>query len=406
MMNTNLPSLGIRFSIDKLEAESSLYGSVAWKTIFRAFPFENLSGETDLFEGDTGDTVQGREYVYCIVIQNEDRSLLDQIQNALNSNEEFNRVADAEKFVPDGQIRGEPLIPAGHVDAAGNLERKRGSNVGNVVVARRREQRLARGASAGSGAPSERKKPASARTAELPKITSLDELKSFLAKGFSKADQTFWYYLTPEELCDVVEQYDSLLQAHWCEDEGWNGDMATVVLINKAVKDGKNLKFNGLFPFASPAWAQDYCRDNQIDPAMWGIEGSYAGNFQGKFGNSLYSYEYDDLEKRQVDAAELWARICKRRSALEDEARRRAEEQQGRQQQHARRLAEERQRRAEEEKRRHEEVARRRAEDEKRQAQLRERKSQKQCVMCGKPLGLFDKLLLRDRHGGCVTFQE
>lgn len=77
--------------------------------------------------------------------------------------------------------------------------------------------------------------------------------------------------------------------------------------------------------------------------------------------------------------------------------RRRAEEQ--------KRRDEEYERRAEEERRRQEENAQRLA-AEKKQEILAQRKSKSQCVMCGKSLGVFSRLIGRDRHPKCLVFQE
>ena len=55
---------------------------------------------------------------------------------------------------------------------------------------------------------------------------------------------------------------------------------------------------------------------------------------------------------------------------------------------------------------RKEEEAGRRAEEERRKPTIEQRKSQRQCSMCGQPLGFLDKLLGRDRHGKCAQFHD
>ncbi|MHB0938112.1 MAG: hypothetical protein ACYDCO_21065 [Armatimonadota bacterium] len=68
--------------------------------------------------------------------------------------------------------------------------------------------------------------------------------------------------------------------------------------------------------------------------------------------------------------------------------------------------AEEERRQAEEERQRIETAAKRR-EELRRQTDIRNtRKASGQCVLCGKPLGLFQKLAKKDRHPGCKTFKE
>jgi len=68
--------------------------------------------------------------------------------------------------------------------------------------------------------------------------------------------------------------------------------------------------------------------------------------------------------------------------------------------------AEEERQQAEEERLRLETAAKRR-EELRRQTEIRNtRRLQGQCVLCGKPLGFFQKLANKDRHPGCKTFKE
>jgi hypothetical protein len=78
--------------------------------------------------------------------------------------------------------------------------------------------------------------------------------------------------------------------------------------------------------------------------------------------------------------------------------RRRAEEEKQR--------AEEAKRRAEEQRCQQEEDTRRQAEEGRRRQIMQQRRALKHCVMCGQPLGLFDKVRGRDRHSNCVSFRE
>ena len=59
---------------------------------------------------------------------------------------------------------------------------------------------------------------------------------------------------------------------------------------------------------------------------------------------------------------------------------------------------------AEEQKHRSEEAARWRAEEERKlKIEVQERTLHKECVYCGQPLGVFDKLLNRTSHRGCYS---
>ena len=82
-------------------------------------------------------------------------------------------------------------------------------------------------------------------------------------------------------------------------------------------KTGANLAFIGLFPFASASDAMQYCRKEGIDPSMWGIQGKFALNFQGKSANWVDDDWYEEQFKdAAVDSATLWAKICQRRTEL------------------------------------------------------------------------------------------
>lgn len=55
-MLPNMPALGIRFDINKLE--SGAYGIAGWKVFWRAIDVEKLAGGSVLFEGDTAATLK------------------------------------------------------------------------------------------------------------------------------------------------------------------------------------------------------------------------------------------------------------------------------------------------------------------------------------------------------------
>lgn len=314
-MLPNMPALGIRFDIDKLE--SGAYGIAGWKVFWRAIDVERLAGGTLLFEGDTALTLNGFENVYCIVVQSMSRTLLSQIRSALEQSAEFQRVAASPRFIEGASAIGEPLPEAGGVDATGNLVGEQAWNPRTALGSVRREKRAAAPAAEVSLAVPERRKPASQRTANLPMLSSLEKLESFLEKNFVRPPQTVFYCVTPEELCDIMERYESIIQAHWIQDScGISEDMVYINLFEKG-KTGDNLEFIGLFLFASSSDAMQYCRQNHIDPSIWGIEGKYALNFMRAISNEADDDWYEKYFKdAKVDATTLWAKICKRRAEL------------------------------------------------------------------------------------------
>jgi ankyrin repeat protein len=113
--------LGVRFDIAKVEeVESLFYGRHCWEVLFRAVPLPELGG-AELFEGDTGATLRGEEYVYALVLQCPDQGLLASVKSRLEESAEFRSVAAEPRFVEGRALDGEPLPDAGRVDASGRL---------------------------------------------------------------------------------------------------------------------------------------------------------------------------------------------------------------------------------------------------------------------------------------------
>ncbi len=318
-MIPNIPALGIRFDIDKLE--SGAYGMAAWKVFWRAVDIDSLAGDTLLFEGDTAPTPNGFENVYCIVVQSVTADL-GAVQSALEQNAEFQRLAASPPFVEAADVLEEPLLEAGRIDSKGNLVGKNAYNARPALGAVRKERQEGQQADQLSATMPKREKPASKRTEKLPNISSLKKLLDFLLTRFGEKDKDrFW--LTPEELCDIVERYASILQVQWDEAScGLSEDMTYVTLFEKG-KIGENIALTGLFPFASESDAKDFCYDEGEHPSyligkiekLLGIHGRFATNFSAySHSNWVHDDMYDKLQ--DIDAFDLWPRICRRRQAL------------------------------------------------------------------------------------------
>lgn len=136
-MIPNMPTLGIRFDIGKIE--SADYGTECWKAFWRAVDIQKLAGSV-LFEGDTLATLHGRENVYCIAVQSGDRTSLDHVRAALEQDTGFQKLAAAPKLVEDSGVIGEPLPEAGRVDGTGNLVGGFNSRSALAVVQREKQQ--------------------------------------------------------------------------------------------------------------------------------------------------------------------------------------------------------------------------------------------------------------------------
>lgn len=129
--------------------------------------------------------------------------------------------------------------------------------------------------------------------------------------------------MTPEELCDIVEQYADLVQVQWNEDScGLSEDMTYVTLFNKGAP-GRNIALNGLFAFATESAAKQFCRDRNENldyligqlEGLWGIRGKLATNFSGSQHSNFVDEEYYHKDQ-DIDAFDLWPRVQRRCAAL------------------------------------------------------------------------------------------
>jgi len=409
-MLPDLPAVGIRFDLS--EIKSSSYGVECWKVFWRAVDVTKLGGAS-LFEGDTAATLKGTENVYCIAVLSPDESVLTTVRDALGQSAEFRALAATPTFVDRNRLATEPLPIAGSVDHAGNLAGNAWNPrmaLGDVL----REQRQAAQVDEAPGTTVPlRPKPASSRTANLPDVSSLEGVRQLLLTSFGETKKRqFW--VTPEELCDIVEHYSDLLQVQWEEAScGLSTDMTYVALFPKG-KQGGGIRLIGLFPFGSESDARDYCHDkseNYSDlfgqlESLYGIQGRFALNFSSGAISSAPSHKKD----REIEASELWQKIHKRREGFlreieEDKERRQAEEKRLETERKVRQAAEAK-RLEEERKVRQEAEARRRAEEISLAGIQNTRRAAGQCVLCGKSLPLLTKLFRGDRHPTCAVFQE
>lgn len=129
--------------------------------------------------------------------------------------------------------------------------------------------------------------------------------------------------MTPEELCDIVEQYADILQVQWNENSsGLSVNTTYVTLFNKG-KAGENIALYGLFPFASVSDAKQYCYDISEHPKhligqierLYGIQGKFATNFNGS-SHSNWVEDYRYKKEKDIDAFNLWLHICRKRETL------------------------------------------------------------------------------------------
>ncbi len=410
-MLSNLPTIGARFDINKIDSGS--YGFECWKVFWRAIPPSSIPGAL-LFEGDTAASCAGRENVYCIAVQSSDESAVERVRAALLQSSSFKEVSAQPMFVEGAGCVSEPLPDAGRIDHDGNLIGNAWNSRSALGEVKKETQPSPDLTKEVPDAP-DRSKPASERTRDLPALTNFAELRKLVEDRFilRGMDFEYHYWMTPEELCDIAEQYAEMVEVQFSEYCcPLSEDLCCVRLFQKSPPEGRPIELQGLFPFPSESDVAEFLRGyksapryTEALPKLAGIEGKYQLNFgKGTENSREFTYEKD----KDIPPTSLWPRIHARRERFaadirrhREEARRAAEEQRQRQEAEAKRRAEQDKRRAEEESLRREAEAKRRAEREQLEALQRQRKSQGQCIACGKPLGFIDRLLGRPKHSRC-----
>jgi hypothetical protein len=323
MMNHNLPTLTIRFEIDK--AGGGYYGLTCWKTFWQAVDPANIGG-VSLFEGDSDATLNGRERVFLIGVQTIEPSTLSVLKQALSSSEAFIRVAATPMFLEEPGGQGEPLVKAGEIDRKGNLLGTIGA-ASSALGELQRERRQPLDATPATVLP--RVIPFSSRTTDLPEVASLAELEALAKKRFTPPDiyeyASMW--LNPEELCDFVERYESQILIQWYE---YGPDILRITVFWKNPQLEHCIEFRGFCPSPTPAeavnrltgeWkaASSYDRNPSVRryvdalPQLADIQGRYQRNFEGQGNGGLFSY-YED--PGQLPVRDLWPRLCQRAEQL------------------------------------------------------------------------------------------
>ena len=384
-MLLGMPSIGVRFDIDKVGG--GYYGFACWKTFWRAIDPQSLAGGL-LHEGDTAATLEGQERVFCLAIQSADAAVIARVKTALAASEEFQAVCASPMFVEGQSCTRERLPEAGRIDPAGDLLGV--TDASRSALGAVREEREA-AAAAGPAEPpaAPRARPASERTRYLPRLASFEGLRTFLGKHFTPEEYPLgrgvMYWVTPEELCDIVEEYAELVvvdfREYSCDD---SEDMCSVSLFEKNPPGARPIEFLGLYPFVSVEEAARFGEEWSsvpkyafVLPRLAGIRGRYHFNFCK--GSEVSRSEPFPAEQG-IPPGNLWNRISGRLDRIGAELKREAEDRK---------------------RRRAEESAKGVGDDEERTRSESSRRARRRCIVCGLSLSLFDRLRGRDCHGFC-----
>lgn len=325
-MIRNMPTIGVRYDIDK--AGGGYYGFACWKIFWQAITPEEIGGAS-LHEGDTAATLNNQERVFCIAVQSLDTEATAKIKAALTKSEAFKRVCANPMFVEGSSCAAEPLSDAGRIDAEGNLAGDAGASR-SALGAVKKERTTASEAAETVSIP-ERAKPAPNRTQTLPAISSFKELKTFLGKEFTPKEYPkncgVNYWMTPEELCDVVERYADLILVYYHEYScSVSENLCCVRLFEKNPPGREPIEFVGLYPFASASDARSFGQDwfsspeyAKAMPRLADVRGKYHFNF-GKGSENWLGKPFDP--KEGIPPQSLWEKFYPRKQRfLSDLAR-------------------------------------------------------------------------------------
>lgn len=316
-MIPHMKALGVRFDVEKLDSEN--YGFASWKMFWHLVKPDAIKGAS-LFEGDTADSLAGKENVFCIAIQSDDLRMLATVRAYLSESTEFALVAANPMFAEGKGITSEPLSEAGTIDSQGDLVGRAGSSRTALGAVRLEQKQVSE--ERPIDIPT-RRMPASARTQNLPQLSSFDELKDFLKTRFTTKEIDFVYWLTPEELCDIVEEYSKLLEVKFVEGaSAFSEDVAGVYLFGNDPPTGMGgLEFIGLFAFPSESDVSSFWKRTGSDPIIAKMGPSVA-NIQGKWHLNFKIFgEYahrgsGDEKQNDIPPAALWEKTCNRRRRL------------------------------------------------------------------------------------------
>lgn len=223
-------------------------------------------------------------------------------------------------FVEGSKCIREPLVSAGKIDASGSLVGDAGTSRSALGTVRKERQSVTQAAPQPT-ATTKRLIPASSRTSDLPVLSSFAKLEEFLERTFTTREVDYTYWLTPEELCDIVERYTDLIEVEFSEYScGLSEDVACVRLFQKNPPAGNPIEFIGMFSFPSVSDAANHWKEigperglAKIVPRLADIQGKWHLNFGEHFGNPRdITYE----KENDIAPDSLWMRICTRRERL------------------------------------------------------------------------------------------
>ncbi len=424
-----MPTLGARFDLHKVGTEQN-----CWQVFWSAVKPEQIKGAS-LYEG----TVHRGDY--CIALQSLDPAVVDIVRHCLSGSHEFKESCCEEPFLEGQLCTVIPLPRTGRVDENGDLigDDKRMSGQVTAPVPNAKEHEISLDVL--ESASTLRMKPASERTQDLPELDDFQGFEKLVKNRFifhrPGYDRDIW--ITPKELCDLVEHYGSLVEIGL---SSHNSDRSENALrVRLFAKDRDNLdpiELEGLYMFktryAVTQFLNSFISTPAYSDALPDLAG-IVGRFHLHFGQPRYAESRtkppDYSQEQKIEPTELWHRLAAIRESFGDELNRAVDSLRSRREielataspllQESRedageqpepqlnvvteeKLAEIRARKEAERLAEEEELSRRRMEIELERATQDIRRSQGRCIFCGKQLGFMEKRKELDRHKDCWEY--
>ena len=117
-LNFGQHGIGILFDIDALKG--GLYGFSAYKLFFDAIDPRLIAGGM-LSDGDTSQTVAGRQSRYCIAVQSLSASQLETVKDRFSRLDAEELAPLPQRFIEGQSLAQEPLAHAGRIDTGGEF---------------------------------------------------------------------------------------------------------------------------------------------------------------------------------------------------------------------------------------------------------------------------------------------
>ncbi len=141
-------------------------------------------------------------------------------------------------------------------------------------------------------------------------MKSVDAVHKWLRSNH--APDNYNYFITKEELCDLVAAYDSSIRVSWEEGEGmFSKDCLWVRLHQKGQRE--MIEFIGLCDFSNHrATLQEWMANFGIrDLSVWGIKGGHIHKFMGN-SKAIDDFDKKMLQKTQIRTGDFSGKIAER----------------------------------------------------------------------------------------------